>query len=421
MDPLPGIEWSWDEYAEVLDFVQYNLYRRERRSVLDEQETLTMQITGSPAERWQMPTVDILSGLKGAVAMRVTIDTDDATGVYLDYQEDSSHLIRLTRQSGSTRWRATRITGAGTTNVDLTRAVTPGETVTIVLAWDEDTLYVSVDGEPWTSGASVAGIALDIDSIDIGTQQSFDPASITVIWVATFADVPTAAHLTTLAELSDDVSAPVQLEDVAEAFPTAIWNGADVEGAKVVIDDWLLIAELDEVTRPQYRDYAVASGREYEYASTVTVNAYGELLESEKQDPPLSGSCTFTGIVIQDANDSAQYVRLNHREVNVAPALEVEYGQASGRLAPTAFVGELEASRISVVPLPHLLDEHTEWTQLRRLFGRQRSAAITYLIRNGNAPERWYAHLATLSRADAIALGQNTLEFTETHFQESAG
>lgn len=421
MDPLPGIEWTWDEYAEVLDFVQYNVYRRERRSVLDEQETLAMQMTGSPAERWQLPTADVLSGIRGAVAMRVTIDADDASGVYLDYQEDASHLLRLTRQSGSTRFRATRVTGAGTTNVDLSRAVTPGETVTVVLAWDEDTLYVSIDGDPFTSGASVAGIALDIDAIDLATQQGIDPASVTIHWVTTFADVPTAAHLATLAELPDDVAAPVQLEDVAAAYPTAVWNGDDTEGAKVVIDDWLLIAELDEVTRPLYGDYAVASGREYEYTTTVTVNAYGELLESDKQDPPLSDSCTFTGIVVQDATDQAQYVRLNHSQITVEPGLEVEYGQASGRTRPTAFVGEFEASRIAIVPLPHLLDEPTEWSQLRRLFGRQRSAAATYLIRNGNAPERWYAHLDALSRADALVLGQTSIAFAETHFQESAG
>jgi len=421
MDPLPGIEWTWDEYAEVLDFVQYNVYRRERRSVLDEQETLVMQITGSPAERWQLPTADVLSGIKGAVVMRVTIDADDATGVYIDYQEDATHLLRLTRESGSSRFRATRITGAGTTNVDLSRAVTPGETTTIVLAWDEDTLYVSADGDPPVSGASVAGIALDIDSIDLATRQGFDAASVTMHWVTTFADVPTAAQIAALSELPDDVAAPVQLEDVAEAMPTAVWNGADLEGAKVVVDDWLLIAEIDDVTRPRYRDYAVASGREYEYASTVTVNAYGELLESDKQDPPPVDSCTFSGIVIQDPRDPAQYVRLNHSEITVEPALEVEYGLASGRTRPTPFVGEFEASRVAVVPLPHLLDEHTEWTQLRRLFGRQRSAAATYLIRNGNAPERWFVHLATLSRADALTLGQNAVEFTETHFHEAAG
>lgn len=425
MNANPGIRVDWTAYAGS-GFVDYPVYRRELRSVLDEQETLTMQITGD-FDRMQMPSVDIINGIQWAIAERVTFPWDNSTepgggssyAVFFDYQEDSSHYCRGRYDEANNRLQLIRETTAGVSTLNVNRAITLNETVTLVWAADADTLYLSINGAPFETVASVAGIELDIDAVDIGTQLGLFPAEVITHWVALFADIPTEDDLAILAALSDDVRAPGELSDLVDAVPTAVWHSDELTGAKVVIDEWTQIAAVDVETMPYFVDYGVASGRDYEYAVTVRASIFGDLMESDKQYPYPIGSVEWGGVAIHDVRDPNRYVICRSREWTVDPQLDAAEVFASGRTLPTMQYGEADSARMALTPIIHTLADRYEWTALRSLFGRQASAGAIYWVRPGHVPERYTAQLAGVMRTDDLTTWQSAIPFVEAHFDES--
>src|SRR5690606_30147131 len=112
-------------------------------------------------------------------------------------------------------------------------------------------------------------------------------------------------HVATLHGYGDDVPAPEDLRDVAGAVPTLIWDARSPEAALAVeYADWVNVASLDDAASPQYTYDRVASGREYEFAVTVTANVFGDVLESDKQSPPVTGSVNLDAWYLQEVDGS---------------------------------------------------------------------------------------------------------------------
>jgi len=421
---LPGIGLEWTAYAGSDTFLRYTVDRREQRTVIDEHESFDIE---DLAPRLLLPAADVISAVQGAIAMRVTIPWDNAsepgggtgTPTFFDYREDASNFVQGRYDEANNRFQLRRCIGGVTSTLNVSRAITLNETVTLVWAWDATTLYLSVNGAAATSGSGGTGAAVDADWIDLGTEQGLQDANLTWLWVLTFAAVPTTAELALIGALADGLHDVPELSAIASALPLLLWSVDEVTGSKVVLDDWTTIAEITDVDRPAYRDYAVASGQVYEYSVRTWANVFGDVLYSDRQEPPVADSCTFDGVVIQDTLDSTRFAIVRGREWKVEPQQDVAYVAVSGRERWTAQYGELEAARISLTPVPHVLTDFEEWEQVRALFSRQRTSGTVYLIRPGHLPERYYAQIAGLDRTDPLVLWQAGMQFIEAHFDEA--
>lgn len=423
--PLPGIRWDWDEYTGLDPFMAYVVERRELRTLLDGHAPLTVQIEDDG--RTLLATADVLNGIRGAVAMRLDFPWDNASEpgggsgfpTFFDWQEDGSNIIRGRYDEANNRLQVLRVTDEGTSTLNAPQAITTGKH-TLVVAWDEDTLYVSFDGSPFVTAASVAAIEIEAEAADIGSRQGFDKAEADVIWLLTFAAVPTTAQLAAIHALGD-LPYVDALRNMASARPVGMWIGEDPAGIKVVPKSWTTIATINDITRTWFTDYRPASGKPYEYAVRVTANVFGEPITSDRQDPPPADAVRWRGVALHDVIDPADFLILHGRETRVQPEQDREYVQARGRRERTAQYGERRDRRIELTPIPHAIDEHIEWQRIERFLALEQDAGRIYLLRPGHRPESYFVVIDEASRSDVLVLGESALTFQQVYFDESAG
>lgn len=182
--------------------------------------------------------------------------------------------------------------------------------------------------------------------------------------------------------------------------------------------DWLRIATVPYIASSVYRDYAVASRQVYEYTVTALINVSGDLLESEKPDP-VAQSVLFDWTYIHDVRDpGGNYALFFSLDGRTAVQQDVQLHKAWGRAADTAFVGELDAHRLSLTGLPDVYRGFT-WEALRSLASRQVTDAGIFCVRPGVSGDRYFANITSLERRNGVRGYEPALEFSETHFDES--
>lgn len=415
--PLPGILVAWTAYAGADPYVQHTVYRREQRGLVDDHGTLTMEFSGA---RTLLPTEDVLNGIQGGVVVRIEITGAlSGTPTYFDYRDDASNFLWLYYEVAGSRFRLERMVAGVSTVVSVSAAASLGSKFTLEATWTATGISLRVNAGT-ASTASTGSGQLAATLADIGTKAGASDGAADEQWVVAIAGTLTAADSTLLHAFGDTPPYLQALADLsASALPTALWDGAETTGQKVVLDAWTAIAVVTDQARPWYRDLRVESRKTYEYAVTVSANIFGAVLESEKQSPPAAKSETHQGIVLSDPDDPTWYAIVQGTAVRVTPRHETRYLLARGRRRETAHIGELESSRVAVTLARHTFNDREQWTALRKLFERLRDSTGVLLVRPGLG-ERYFVNLETLEREDTGALWTGTVELQETHYDEAA-
>lgn len=181
---------------------------------------------------------------------------------------------------------------------------------------------------------------------------------------------------------------------------------------------WERIAMLTSQAETAYSDYAVASRVVYEYAVTQSANVSGDILESTKQTPPVTGRVAFDWTYGHEVGFPDNWLCYFNLDQNVDVNQDVEFRTAWGRSAPTAFVGELDADAIQISGLPDI-QRGAVWSALRSMATRQVVAASPFCFRIGVSGERWFAAIASLGKRSGERQYEAGLTLRQVYYEEA--
>lgn len=194
-----------------------------------------------------------------------------------------------------------------------------------------------------------------------------------------------------------------------------VWTSYAVYRRVVGEAEWIRIARIRDKSATSIADYTPAADVTYEYAVTQTKDD-GEEIESEKQDPAPSGTLTFRFVYIHDAGSPEVFVALPAQSMNVDPYQDVVFLQPWGRQAPTAHVGEVEASVVRVTQVGAWDGDSGYWTKLMALITRQRTTGAILVARQRRGV-RIFCTAVQPSRSDDL-LFTASVELHQTYYQE---
>ena len=172
-----------------------------------------------------------------AFRVRAGVDGGDLpTSAALFNWRNGTPLIILTYEGGS--WSLQSRAVAGLDSVSTSLAISAADSYTVVAAWDEDTIYLSVNGAAFATAARADGVPdLSGDTtVDIGSRLSANEMHSDLLWVmlgtGTLSDVDAAL----LNAVGDTLPKPGFL--LESAAPSFVWdaNTAD-EGSDVLLQD----------------------------------------------------------------------------------------------------------------------------------------------------------------------------------------
>jgi hypothetical protein len=194
----------------------------------------------------------------------------------------------------------------------------------------------------------------------------------------------------------------------------------DPWGVAVAAGDWTRIAVITDVATIQYTDPHLVSARNYNYTVTVTANNGVDNIESAKQGAPPTDSVTYQDAFLHNTSDFDEYTPIEGQPpARFAPRQLVELRRARGRLTPTAFISELEATEVDWNIKPHLHTAKDTWNALKLLQTTQRETAAVLCMRSGTQEDLHFVQISDLSRSDDIGTYTIRLSLQEVFFDEA--
>ena len=422
-DRLPGILVEWAAYAGADPYIAMLIKRRERRAITDEHEEITLDTSGG---RLLFPVENVLTALRGGFAIRDTVSWDNAsepsaTPTFFDYRDDVNNFITLHYESANNRFRLQRCVAGVTVSVTVAATVTVGQTFTLVAAWSASTIYLSVDGAAFVSAASAITDNMVATLADIGSLAGASSSTSTHIWALGFNGTVTSVDAAAIHAYGNEPPDMESLTDLSvDSVPTMLLNLLDEEYSAVSIDPWVQIASIADEETLRFADNRVASGQVYEYSVNVVTSVFGDSLTSNDLLPPPFESVTFEGMAMAVITDETLYIMLEGGQMEVRPEQHGSFITARGRREPTAQYDEYRASTIAFTTVVRKHDNNREWRKIERFFARQQEGGQIFLIRPGHKPERYFAQLRDIRRADDPAFWTLQLEFQQVYYDESA-
>lgn len=182
---------------------------------------------------------------------------------------------------------------------------------------------------------------------------------------------------------------------------------------------WTRVKTIDAIGTIQYLHYEVPSLNSYDYAVTWTAtDGAGNTLESIKN--AVADSLEFNDGWLQNTDDVTEYVQMPGRApATFTPRQLVEMRRARGRLTPTAFISEYEATEISWTIKPQLHSSRDLWDDLKTLFTAQREEAAVLCFRAGHSGDRFFAQITQLSRSDDSGTYSVSISLQQVFFDEA--
>lgn len=180
---------------------------------------------------------------------------------------------------------------------------------------------------------------------------------------------------------------------------------------------WTKIATISTVTVTRYRDFTPSSRVVYEYAVTQEETIGVDTLESA-YPTPVAMHVDFNWTYLHWVSNPLYFVPLYSFNVSEEVQQDVEYKAAWGRTRPTAFIGDLDFSRLRVEMLP---DKHRGevWDSLREMLSLQPTTAAVYCLRVGVSGRRFFVNIDASSRRGQQGTYDAGLGMTETYFEEA--
>lgn len=339
----------------------------------------------------------------------------------LDVRLDADNNLRLYYKENNNQWVLARRVDGLDYSVTVNDTIAVDQEITLVGYGRPTEIGLSVDGAAITTVSTPEVTDYELDLFDLGSLAGAQHAYADFFWGVFFSDVPSTADLATFVGFGNDAPAPEDLTSLIDAHPIMVWDARFSDQAiQVENDDWVNVAVIDDQGQTSFDYLSPSSGQDYEFTVTVTANVFGDIIESDKQTP-VHDSVTFTSWVLQEVDDeNPRFSQVSAGGAEVSVEQEIAFVRPRGRTAPTAQIGEFEASTItfSGVPLYHAT-ERTEWNQVIDMVRRQRTHASVYLLRAPHRPERWYVQLDPLARADDIPVGSLSVNFRQVHYSES--
>lgn len=459
MATLPYMKIAWTAYAGGDPFLYYAVYRRPRLGWEAALEAMTPGLFWRMREKAGLTTQDdSVNNYDGVIAAGVVLDQPslDTTDSYADraasFDGAAGHIsnasfganqldgggtlvirfkantlgegsngflidkgswnLSLIDQSGSTCKLRLIHTFSGTDGQWTTtnRVITYGTPYLVFVTYNADavgnnpTIYLK-DLATGTETTLTVGSGITEDTTPTGTRDTDAASSIRV--------GNRAANDRTFGGIVDEFA----FYTYGEISATSIGWMQDSVGAQAN-EGWIRIAKITDQQFTRYDDYLIDGGREYEYTVTVGATVSGQILESDKQDPPSVSSLSFTGLRLHDIANPASYAEISADTLDVDVQQDIEYIRARGRKQPTAQVGEFEYSRISVSGTIHTHADREQWTALRDLVARQRANGSVLCLRSGNHPERYFCQATPVQRQDKVGVFGLLLDLTEVFYDE---
>jgi hypothetical protein len=194
----------------------------------------------------------------------------------------------------------------------------------------------------------------------------------------------------------------------------------DPWGVAVAAGDWTRIAVFTDVTTVQYTDPHLVSARNYDYAVTVTANNGSDTIESAKQTGATE-SVTYSDAFLHNTADFAVYTPIEGQPpANFTPRQAIQMRRARGRVTPTAFISEFEATQIDWNIKPHLHTSKDVWDALRLLQTAQRETAAVLCMRSGTQEDLHFVQITDLQRDDDRGTYTIRLSMEEVFYDEAA-
>lgn len=178
------------------------------------------------------------------------------------------------------------------------------------------------------------------------------------------------------------------------------------------------IATISTVSTLTYDDYNVSAAVSYQYAVVWTASHSTGTLTSVVQSPPKTLRIDFDFVFVHDVRSPSIFARFDSWELTVEPVLDIQFEATWGRQAPTAFVGESFAHRISIRGLPQMRTRRDLWATLVSIMERQSTAASVLCVRLGRDGEIYFANLARMPKDAGQKQWTGTLELQEVHYDE---
>lgn len=196
----------------------------------------------------------------------------------------------------------------------------------------------------------------------------------------------------------------------------------DPWGDAVAAGSWTRIAVITNVATIQYTDPHVVSARNYDYAVTVTANNGAANLESAKQTTPPTDSVTYGDAFLHNTANFDEYTPIEGQPpATFTPRQLVNVRRARGRLTPTAFISEFEASQIEWNIKPYLHTARDTWNALKLLQQHQREEAVVLCMRSSAQQDLHFVQITDMSRDDDRGVYTIRLSMQEVFYDEAVG
>lgn len=176
--------------------------------------------------RVQLPVVGLLDETQGWVAQRVEYPVGSVSFPQNWVWDDGAQSrLFVSHDDGNNRYRFIRGTGGGATNtVTHTHAISAGDVITLVTAWNTTQLRLSTDGSVFTEGGSTNIPTLSATIVDLG-QVGGGSAFLdgNILWAAFGSGTLTDADAAWFNRVGVGGGVPDLYE--APGHATAIWDG----------------------------------------------------------------------------------------------------------------------------------------------------------------------------------------------------
>lgn len=185
--------------------------------------------------------------------------------------------------------------------------------------------------------------------------------------------------------------------------------------------EWRRVHIEREIGKTEWTDYSVKSTLEFDYAVTwVASNAFtGEILESNKQSPAMSGMVVFNAIYLHEAGDPTRFIKLSSGHAQVSANQNITYDRARGRSLPTAYVGQLLSKKITVDSVPQW--DRDLWDFIAQEQERQYTERAVMVLRLGYARQSYYVQMETPQETHVPVRYTTSLTFQEIFYDEEQG
>lgn len=183
-------------------------------------------------------------------------------------------------------------------------------------------------------------------------------------------------------------------------------------------ESWTRIAVISDQNTTTYKDYAATGRVEWEYAITQEETTGADTLESAMPDP-VAGLLVFNWAYLHWPSAPADsYVPLYSIAITEDVIQQVDYHQAWGRRAGTAFIGDADYSRLSLDGLEDI-QLGAIWPALRALLSLQPDEAATFCLRIGASAQRFFVNVDAGQRRGMQASYAPVVSMTEVHYEEA--